>query len=239
MEIKDLVTMPFEEAIEAFSKTVALTPEQYNLLTAECKNKAFTVAGVSKLDILNDVWNELNKVMEEGTPLREFQKNVDSLFAKKGWSKEERPKAYRIENIYRTNIQKNFSAGRFKQQTDPEVVKNRPYWEYDAINDNKTRPSHKQLDGVVKRYDDPFWDTYYPPNGFQCRCGVRSRSARDLERRGLEVTEEIPRMPSSGKKVAPDKGWATNPALGTWEPDLSKYPKSLSDKFKQERGERE
>jgi SPP1 gp7 family putative phage head morphogenesis protein len=242
MEIKDLISIPFEEAIEAFSQTVTLTPEEFYLLADEAKAKAFTVAGVSKLDILNDVYKELNKVFEEGTPLGEFQKNVDKLFERKGWAKKDKLPAYRVENIYRTNIQKHFQAGRYKQQTDPDILIRRPFWEYDAINDNATRPSHKALDKTVKRADDPFWETYYPPNGFKCRCSVRSRSARDLERRGLKLTEGLPKIKEGlnrGMVAVPDTHWNHNPAKEIWNPDLSKYPKKLRDKFTKERGEKE
>jgi len=36
--------------------------------------------------------------------------------------------------------------------------------------DENTREEHAKLNGVIKRIDDPFWDKYYPPNGWGCRC---------------------------------------------------------------------
>lgn len=230
MKIENLVPVPFDEAIDAFKSMVPMTPYEFSQLQAECKARAFTVSRVNKLDIINDIYDEVLKAAEEGTPIREFQKSVDEIYTKKGWQDAESRSPYRIQNIYRTNLQKIFNAGRYKQQTDPELIKNRPYWQYDAVNDSRTRPSHRALDGVVKRYDDPFWDTYYPPNGFQCRCGVRSRSSRDLDRLNLKVTDYKP-------TVQPDRGWAVNPAKDIWEPELSKYPEELRKRFTRERGE--
>lgn len=41
---------------------------------------------------------------------------------------------------------------------------------YDAVNDGRTRASHRALHGIVRPVDDPFWNTYYPTNGWGCRC---------------------------------------------------------------------
>lgn len=47
-----------------------------------------------------------------------------------------------------------------------------PMLEYSTVGDNNVRASHAALDGVRKPMDDPFWGTYYPPNGWNCRCDV-------------------------------------------------------------------
>ncbi len=47
-----------------------------------------------------------------------------------------------------------------------------PFLQYQAVMDANTRPEHAALHGVIKRYDDDFWDKYYPPNGWGCRCEV-------------------------------------------------------------------
>lgn len=60
---------------------------------------------------------------------------------------------------------------------------------YDAVNDNRTRPQHKAWDNIVLPVDHPFWDTHYPPNGWNCRCLPRSLNDRDSKRLGLEVSE--------------------------------------------------
>lgn len=47
-----------------------------------------------------------------------------------------------------------------------------PILEYKTVGDKNVRASHAALDGVRKAITDPFWKTYYPPNGWGCRCDV-------------------------------------------------------------------
>lgn len=44
--------------------------------------------------------------------------------------------------------------------------------QYRTVGDNKVRKAHKELDGITLPASDPFWDSYYPPNGWACRCSV-------------------------------------------------------------------
>lgn len=47
-----------------------------------------------------------------------------------------------------------------------------PNLEYRTVGDDRVRPEHSVLSGVVKPINDSFWRTYYPPNGWRCRCYV-------------------------------------------------------------------
>ena len=44
--------------------------------------------------------------------------------------------------------------------------------QYRTANDGKVRPEHAALNGVTLPASDPFWEEYYPPNGWNCRCTV-------------------------------------------------------------------
>jgi len=48
-----------------------------------------------------------------------------------------------------------------------------PFLKYTTVKDGRVRESHKSLDGVIKPVDSPFWDQYYPKNGWNCRCSVQ------------------------------------------------------------------
>ena len=49
-----------------------------------------------------------------------------------------------------------------------------PLLEYVTVGDGLVRSSHKVLDGVIKPVNDPFWNTYYPPWAWKCRCITKS-----------------------------------------------------------------
>ena len=131
-------------------------------------------------------------------------------------------------------MQTSYMTGRYATQMDN--VDNRPYWEYVAVMDSSTRPEHAMLNGLVYRYDDPFWKSFYPPNGWNCRCRVNALSDYKLKKKKLTVydsnghlSEEMRLVskksgeykpvtvytdPLTGKRIAPDVGWSYNPASG-------------------------
>ncbi len=44
--------------------------------------------------------------------------------------------------------------------------------QYRTAGDGKVRPEHAALNGVTLPPSDTFWEEYYPPNGWNCRCTV-------------------------------------------------------------------
>lgn len=75
-----------------------------------------------------------------------------------------------LRTEYNQAIASAQSAARWNSfQKDKDLM---PYLQYQAVMDSNTREEHALLNGVVKRIDDKFWDTYMPPNGWGCRCEV-------------------------------------------------------------------
>lgn len=160
----ELAPLPFDQAIDAFRDKVSLTPDEFAMLEQEYRSRAFTISGIAALDVLNDMLRELQKVLETGITFDEWRGNVNEMLKRKGWGS---LSPYRADNIFRTNIQTAYAIGAYRRMTDPDVLQNRPYWMYDAVNDSRTRPTHLALDRVVYPADHPFWDTWYPPNGYR------------------------------------------------------------------------
>lgn len=240
-----------EEAVKYFeSKGYAIT-WNWRDLWQEAQARAFTVAGVTQVDVLQDIRGELDKALKRGTTFADFRADLQPLLERKGWwgrhaqtdpatgemaGKGLTPR--RLQTIFQTNVQTSYMAGRYRSQM--ANVADRPYWKYVAILDGRTRPAHRLLHGRVFRYDDPFWDYFYPPNGFNCRCRVEALSQADLDEAGIDLsssegrlqTVEIPRSrqdrtpvevmgyrdPVSGKTLLPDGGWSYNPGRSWVEP---------------------
>ena len=173
------IGLPPHEAIEYFeAKGYKITWNWYDLWE-QAHAKAFTVAKVMRMDILMDIREMINKALKEGITFEQFKKELEPKLRAKGWwgvkfvshpdGKVERiveGTPWRLETIFRTNMQSAYMAGRYKAFM--ENVDDRPYWQYVAVLDRKTRPAHRALHGKVFRYDDPFWQTHFPPNGFNC-----------------------------------------------------------------------
>ena len=219
--------MTFEEAVEYFKGRVPVTADVFYSIVEQYRGLAFTVSGYTKAQILKRFYDEILAALEDGNTFSEFRKNMNDFLKGEGY---EGLDPLQADLIFRTNIQTAYNVGHYEQMTDPGVMKLRPYWQYDAVNDTHTRPSHLAMDGKVFPADHPVWNTWFPPNGFRCRCTVRTLSKRQVEARGLTVEDEFP-------AIAPDPHFGTNPAKVKFSPDMKGYPPALVKAY-QEREKR-
>jgi SPP1 gp7 family putative phage head morphogenesis protein len=184
----------FKEAVSyANQRNVVLPDEYYGKLVGVQRSQAVSIAGQSSLEQIKYIIDQVAKVIDKGGTFKDFQKAVRA-----GGIDISLPQ-YRLDNIFRTNIQAAYSRGRHEQQM--KVVSTRPYWMYDAINDSRTRPTHLALDNTILRYDHPFWQTHYTPNGYRCRCTIISLTEAQAKKRGITTTPP---------DAAPDDGWDYN-----------------------------
>ena len=195
---------------------------QLDIISQHC----FTVTKVTNADILQTVKDELKQAMDNGTTFSDFKKNLEPLLEQKGYVTKEDGSAWRLDTIYRTNLQSSYMAGRFNEMLD--VADDFPYWQYISVLDSRTRPAHAGLNGKVVRSDDSFWSTHYPPNGYMCRCRVRALSDEELKNKGLKVTKG-----KNLKAFKPDEGFNNNPA-DQWFPDLTKYDTDIKKYLKKD-----
>lgn len=216
--------MTFQEAVDYFKERVPVTADVFYAISEQYRSLAFTVSGYTKAQILKRFYEEILSALEDGSTMADFRSRMNDFLESEGY---EALTPYRAENIFRTNIQTAYNVGHYEQMTSPGVKQLRPYWQYDAVNDSKTRPSHLAMDGRVFPADSPVWDTWFPPNGFRCRCTVRTLSKRQVEQRGLTVETE------NTTGIQPDPHFATNPAKVRFKPDLKDYPAPIVKAYRQ------
>ncbi|MRJ09407.1 hypothetical protein EDL99_11145, partial [Ornithobacterium rhinotracheale] len=66
------------------------------------------------------------------------------------------------------------------------------YWlEYRTAGDERVRASHEALRGVCLPKNDPFWNSFYPPNGWRCRCVAIEVLAREKTPSDSQKAQEI------------------------------------------------
>lgn len=206
--------LPMQEAIAYWRSRLPLTRDEAEQLAGRAKDRAFTVAGLSRQEQVAEIHAALARALEDGTTLADFRKQAGPLLESAGIASRAR-----LDTIFRTNVQTAYQAGRFAQMK--RVAERRPYWRYLAVGDKRTRPTHLALNGQVWRHDDPFWDQFYPPNGFRCRCTVQTLSERQAKAQGVEVQSGLPDLiepvdPVTGVTMPPvrpwpDRGFANNP----------------------------
>ena len=155
--------------------------------------KGFMVAGAMKTELLTDLRAAVDKAISSGVTLADFRKDFDGIVEKHGWIFKG-GRNWRTKVIYDENVRTAYMAGRWRQMTDPDVVKLRPYLMYRHGDSRVPREHHLALDGLVLRYDDPFLDTHYTPNGWGCKCKWLSKSKRDLARMGKDGPDTAPKI---------------------------------------------
>ncbi len=269
------MTLPPKKAVAYLKGKGYAVTWDWEELWQDAHAQAFTVAKATRLDILQDIRDAVEKAIAEGKTFAWFAKELTPVLQAKGWwgrqehldtetgeiNQVQLGSPWRLQTIYRTNLQTAYMAGRFQSQL--ENIDDRPYWQYVAILDGRTRPSHRAMNGKVFRYDDPFWGSFYPPNGWGCRCRVVALSHDNLTKGGIKVESSEGKLGSvlkqvsektgemrevatyttqhpddrTGKRqivVSPDVGWSYNPGAAAWQPDPKRYTGDLAKLAKKE-----
>jgi SPP1 gp7 family putative phage head morphogenesis protein len=86
-----------------------------------------------------------------------------------------------------------------------------PNLQYETVGDEFVRESHRVLDGIIRPISDSFWNTHYPPNGWNCRC-------------------EALQVPNGLGKITPDRAIPPSPVPQMFRTNLAKtgliFPKN-------------
>lgn len=229
----------------------------------EANAKAFTVAKVARLDVLKDIRGAVDGAIANGTIFADFKKDLEPTLRNKGWwgkqivvdsqgvaEQVQLGSVRRLKTIYGTNLQTSYMAGRWKGMA--ENASERPYWQYIAIDDAATRDKHRAMHKRVFRWDDPIWQSMYPPNDWGCRCRVRALTEKQVKQKGLSVEASDGKLRESmelvskrtgetqpvtgydlggGETFKPGAGWSYNPGAAHWQPDLDNYPYATAKQY--------
>lgn len=225
------------DAIAAFQRRGLLQPSfRWQDVWQEEHARAFAVAGVQRLDVLQTVRDALDTKLSDGGSLADFRKAVRGALAAAGyWGDVEitdpatgetriaRFDNRRLQLIYDVNVRQSYASGRWAA-----IERNKrlfPFVRYVTMDDERVRVSHRAWHNLVLPVDDPFWQTHFPPNGWRCRCqamAVDQKMVDRLKAAGADIKTQAPPAdpityvnPRTGE-IAPiphgiDPGFAYNP----------------------------
>lgn len=193
---------------------------------------AFAVAKATKADVLEDIRAAVQRVIDEGQTLAQFERDLKPVLEAKGWwgrkvmtdplTGEEREvqlgSPRRLRTIYNANLRSARAAGQWERIERTKRLL--PFLEYRLGPSENHRPAHQAKQGLILPVDDPFWDEWMPPNGWGCKCWVRQITRAEAERRGVSEAPTVPTRDYENKRtgeVRPvpagiDPGWDRNPA---------------------------
>ena len=187
-----------EAAVKYFEGLGYHIPPDWDVKWNEAQAKARAVAGIHRQDIVGEFHAAMYEAAKSGKSFEAWRDEVQGRLKAHDWhllkdgdivdgdTGEVLGRGitkHRMETIFRTQMQSAYMAGHW--QAFEEGRDDAPWLQYSAILDSRTRQSHAAAHGAVYHIDDPFWDYFYPPNGFNCRCTVRALSDSDLKRRNL------------------------------------------------------
>lgn len=183
-------SLPFSEQNEFLRRKINLPTQAWTDIYNAEHDYAFVVAGANRDSLVQDFRLAVERAIEGGTTLEEFRRDFDRIVAKHGWSYNG-GRNWRSRVIYETNMRSSYMAGRYQQLM--AVREARPFWQYlhsDAV--EHPRPLHESWNGLVLRWDDPFWQTHFPINAWGCQCSVRALSQSDLDSMGKAAPDQSP-----------------------------------------------
>lgn len=147
----------FDNAVDTALKEVPLD----DISVQRLKESNYVFSGIKTFHELNEAFPSLLDGEGNRKPFNRFLNDVQ--------------KVYDTYNVQYLRTEYNFAqasalmAARWRQF---EQDGDRYYLQYRTVGDKRVRRTHRMLHNITLPIESPFWDKYFPPNGWGCRCTV-------------------------------------------------------------------
>lgn len=125
------------------------------------KESNFVFSGYKTFHELNEAFPSLLDENGNRKPFEQFLNDVQ--------------KVYKSYNRWYLQAEYNFamaSAGMAARWKDFERDRDDYLLQYRTVGDKRVREAHRLMHGITLPLSSRFWDWYFPPNGWNCRCSV-------------------------------------------------------------------
>ncbi len=199
----------YDGVIEHLRKQALLRPEDLDELRVRFGNDVAKVLGELTNAVDGRLMNTMTDLTIRQAHVAEGIADLKEAFHRSGIDP---ANSYTLENIFRTQTQIAYSAGRWQALEDPAIDEILWGFTYVSVGDNRVRPNHVAMDGIRLPKDDPFWSRFFPPNGYSCRCAaIEIFEGDSLARRSRIVTPKPKRVDGATVYPDADPGFDFNP----------------------------
>lgn len=196
----------------------------------------FTVALATQLDVLATLKEAVQHAIDKGVPFETWARDLTPELQRLGWwgqadiadpatgevKLRQLGSPRRLRTIYQANLRSARAAGQWERGQRTKAVL--PFYLYQLGPSENHRTEHVAREGLIRPVDDPVWETWFPPNGWGCKCWLRQITRAEANRLGISAPVIIDTVPQRRLRddgtyetvhvpVGIDLGWATNPGL--------------------------
>ena len=198
----------YDDALAYLEKRLALSPEQMQHLMEVYGNESVNVTRNLGAAVEAKVQTAMEEILRSGAHVQEA---VAMLRAELG-PDQGLMSASLMNTLVRTQTQMAYSAGRWNANQDAAIQEILWGKEYVTVGDDRVRPTHQAMDGVRMPKNDPRWDEWTPPAGFNCRCSTIDVFNEDKEASIVDIPASF--TADNGEVITdirPDPDWRFNP----------------------------
>lgn len=217
-----------KEVVDYLAKKGLKTTFDYKEMMHEAHHTAFTVAKITKLDLLADVHESLQSAFKEGKPFKQWKDELTPTLQSKGWLgnvtatnpdtgevKDIFVGSRRLQNIYTTNMRTAYDRINYKNLMEGDTE----YWRYVSLLEGSNRRlKHKKMHGIILPRTHPFWAKNKPRCAWGCQCHVDGYTKEELKAKGWKVST------GDFADIA-DDDWAYDKLEGAYKPEQSYFEK--------------
>lgn len=229
MAVEELFRTAPREVVDYFDRRPSRPSFRWDEVAPREHALGFTVARTAGFDVLDDIRKAARAGVVDRVPWERFRDELVPILKAKGWwgrqevtdprtgevAKVQLGSLRRLDLIYDANIRSAEAAGDWARiQRVKDVL---PFLEYLTSTSERKRPLHLSWVGTTLLSSDSWWSTHYPPNGWRCKCRVRSRA---VPRDGAQLTRPPLNLrpwrngTTGESRLVPagiDPGWDNNP----------------------------
>lgn len=190
----DPMRLTVSDILETIGRKDARPIGHWRELSAEEYSRSFAVARTAGYSVIREIYDALLASFGGQETAAEFSDRIMPFLRRRGWLGSPGSIAPRLELIYDTNLRVARASGRWERYRRTSAAF--PYLRAVTARDERVRhppgseSDHRAFDGIILPVGHAFWQRWFPPLGFRCRCSVIQMTRSQLARWPTGVTSE-------------------------------------------------